>query len=84
MCNVRHYNYYVLHVFAIKFFFFFNIIYIPHLASGNYIQRQTERWSRQYEASKTHPIPSMDRLVTWLPGRAPSNHATTVVHGDFR
>ena len=52
--------------------------------SGNYVQRQVERWSRQYRASATHPIPSMDKLMEWLPRQAPSSDKTTVVHGDFR
>ncbi|CAH1232537.1 ACAD10 [Branchiostoma lanceolatum] len=51
---------------------------------GNYVQRQISRWGKQYEASKTHDIPAMDRLLTWLPVHAPSTDKTTVVHGDFR
>ena len=51
---------------------------------GNYVQRQTGRWSKQYVASKTHDILSMDRLMNWLPQRAPPNDTTTIVHGDFR
>ncbi|XP_066299724.1 acyl-CoA dehydrogenase family member 10-like isoform X2 [Branchiostoma lanceolatum] len=51
---------------------------------GNYVQRQISRWGKQYEASKTHDIPAMDRLLTWLPVHAPSSDKTTVVHGDFR
>ncbi|XP_019621730.1 PREDICTED: acyl-CoA dehydrogenase family member 10-like isoform X1 [Branchiostoma belcheri] len=51
---------------------------------GNYVQRQISRWGKQYEASKTHEIPAMDRLLTWLPVHAPSTDKTTVVHGDFR
>ena len=51
---------------------------------GNYILRQTERWSKQYIASKTRDIPSMDKLMQWLSQNAPSNPRTTVVHGDYR
>ena len=51
---------------------------------GNYIRRQTERWAKQYEASKTHEIPSMDKLICWLLENVPENDTTTVVHGDFR
>lgn len=51
---------------------------------GNYILRQTERWSKQYMASKTREIPSMDKLMQWLPNNAPGNARTTVVHGDYR
>jgi acyl-CoA dehydrogenase family protein 10 len=39
---------------------------------------------KQYEASKTHDIPSMEKLAAWLQERLPPNEACTVVHGDFR
>ena len=51
---------------------------------GNYILRQTERWSKQYVASKTRDIPAMNKLMQWLPENAPGNPQTTVVHGDYR
>jgi len=51
---------------------------------GNYILRQTERWSKQYISSKTREIPTMDKLMRWLPENAPGNPQTTVVHGDYR
>ncbi|XP_077996370.1 acyl-CoA dehydrogenase family member 10-like [Glandiceps talaboti] len=51
---------------------------------GNYIKRQTETWSKQYLASKTHEIPAMDRLMKWIPQHYPTADETTVVHGDFR
>ncbi|XP_068750115.1 acyl-CoA dehydrogenase family member 10-like [Montipora capricornis] len=51
---------------------------------GNYVRRQTERWAKQYEASKTHDIPTMDKLASWLLANVPVDDNTTVVHGDFR
>lgn len=51
---------------------------------GSYIRRQTERWAKQYEASKTHNIPTMDKLIAWLLNNIPKDDTTTVVHGDFR
>ncbi|HEX2566384.1 MAG TPA: phosphotransferase family protein [Burkholderiales bacterium] len=51
---------------------------------GNYIERQIARWSKQYRASETEPMPAMDRLIEWLPRNIPPEAATTVVHGDFR
>ncbi|XP_076821808.1 acyl-CoA dehydrogenase family member 10-like isoform X1 [Clavelina lepadiformis] len=51
---------------------------------GNYVQRQVSTWSKQYNASETHNIPSMDRLMEWLPIHIPQNETTSVVHGDFR
>ncbi|HTO47612.1 MAG TPA: phosphotransferase family protein, partial [Burkholderiales bacterium] len=51
---------------------------------GNYFQRQIDRWSKQYRASATDPIPEMDRLVEWLPGAIPPGDETAIVHGDYR
>lgn len=49
-----------------------------------YVRRQIERWSKQYQASKTEEIASMDRLMEWLPEQVPSEEETTIVHGDYR
>jgi len=51
---------------------------------GNYFERQIARWSKQYRASETGRIETMDRLIEWLPGNVPPGEATAVVHGDFR
>jgi len=51
---------------------------------GNYMARQVGKWSKQYLASKTDSILSMDRLMEWLPQNIPDEDSTTIVHGDFR
>ncbi|HEX6704620.1 MAG TPA: phosphotransferase [Albitalea sp.] len=55
---------------------------------GNYFERQIARWSKQYIASITDPIPEMDRLMEWLPAHMPASARdetqVSVVHGDFR
>lgn len=51
---------------------------------GNYMGRQVGRWTKQYKASKTDNIETMDRLIQWLENNIPVDHTTTVVHGDFR
>jgi aminoglycoside phosphotransferase (APT) family kinase protein len=51
---------------------------------GNYYARQISRWSRQYQASKTDPIPEMDALMEWLPANIPVSDETRIVHGDYR
>jgi aminoglycoside phosphotransferase (APT) family kinase protein len=55
---------------------------------GNYFERQIGRWSKQYVASITQPIPEMDQLMQWLPGNIPSmardESMVSVVHGDYR
>ncbi|MDP1782391.1 MAG: phosphotransferase [Hydrogenophaga sp.] len=55
---------------------------------GNYFERQIGRWSKQYVASITQPIPEMDQLMAWLPNNIPAmardESMLSVVHGDFR
>jgi aminoglycoside phosphotransferase (APT) family kinase protein len=54
---------------------------------GNYFERQIGRWSKQYQASITQPIPEMDRLIEWLPAHMPDSaraDLTSIVHGDYR
>lgn len=51
---------------------------------GNYFERQIGRWSKQYLASVTEPIPAMDKLMAWLPAHVPAVSETRLVHGDFR
>ncbi len=55
---------------------------------GNYFERQIGRWSKQYQASITQPIPEMDKLIEWLPKNIPAMardaSMTSVVHGDYR
>lgn len=51
---------------------------------GNYFERQIARWTKQYRASETDPLESMDRLIEWLPSHIPSSDETAIVHGDLR
>ena len=55
---------------------------------GNYFERQIGRWSKQYVASMTQPIPEMDQLMAWLPAHIPASARdegkTRIVHGDYR
>jgi aminoglycoside phosphotransferase (APT) family kinase protein len=56
--------------------------------AGNYFERQIGRWSKQYLASVTQPIPEMDRLIEWLPQHIPASardaSKASIVHGDYR
>jgi len=55
---------------------------------GNYFERQIGRWSKQYVASITQPIPEMDKLMEWLPAHMPASARdeshVSIVHGDYR
>lgn len=60
----------------------------PYGKPGNYFERQIGRWSKQYLASITEPIPEMDRLIAWLPAHLPESaqdaSKVSIVHGDYR
>ena len=51
---------------------------------GNYFERQISRWTKQYRASETGTVRSMDALIDWLPENIPDDDSSSVVHGDFR
>lgn len=52
---------------------------------GNYYERQVGRWSKQYRASETEPVPAMDRLMDALAEQIPAEDGQrTLVHGDYR
>ncbi|MEM1079422.1 MAG: phosphotransferase family protein [Pseudomonadota bacterium] len=52
---------------------------------GDYFQRQMSRWSRQYAASPSEPIPELDALRNWLTAAMPEDDgAVSIAHGDFR
>ena len=50
----------------------------------NYIERQLDRWTRQYLASKTDDNADMIELMAWLTTHRPKTDETAIVHGDFR
>ncbi|WP_437963752.1 phosphotransferase family protein [Sorangium sp. So ce260] len=51
---------------------------------GGFVARQVDRWSKQYEASRTGEVPAMEALMRWLAANVPANDETTLVHGDYR
>jgi len=51
---------------------------------GNYFTRQIDRWTKQYKASETSSIETMNRLMEWLPATTPDDDRTSIVHGDYR
>jgi aminoglycoside phosphotransferase (APT) family kinase protein len=52
--------------------------------AGNYFARQIGRWSKQYQASQTESLESMNCLIEWLPAHVPPGDESAVVHGDYR
>jgi aminoglycoside phosphotransferase (APT) family kinase protein len=51
---------------------------------GNYFERQIGRWTKQYRASETDNVDSMEELINWLPANLPNDDTTTICHGDYR
>ena len=52
---------------------------------GHYLERQVGRWSNQYRASETKPLPAMDRLIEIITEQMPVDDGQrTLVHGDYR
>lgn len=52
---------------------------------GGYVERQVNRWTKQYRASETRTIPAMDDLIAWLPDHMPTQpEEVRLAHGDFR
>ncbi|WP_409519433.1 phosphotransferase family protein [Pulveribacter sp.] len=52
--------------------------------TGQYVQRQIDRWSRQCRALTVPVDDTMHRLMEWLPAHLPPGDETTLVHGDYR
>src|SRR5580692_9661353 len=52
--------------------------------AGNYMMRQIDRWTKQYKASETQHIDTIERLIEWLPKTCPQDDQTSIVHGDYR
>lgn len=51
--------------------------------TGNYFQRQVDRWTKQYLAAKTDEIESMECLMKWLAVNVPADDSSSIVHGDY-
>ncbi len=51
---------------------------------GNYIQRQVDRWTKQYRAAQTGDIPEVEKLIEWLPQSLPEQAGVSIIHGDYR
>jgi aminoglycoside phosphotransferase (APT) family kinase protein len=49
-----------------------------------FLERQVERWWRQWEASKTRVLPAIDELRRRLESSVPAQGPSGIVHGDYR
>jgi len=51
---------------------------------GNYFERQIGRWIKQYRGAQTADIPSMEKLIEYLPQNIPDEPSVCIAHGDYR
>lgn len=51
---------------------------------GGYLDRQLDRWSRQWEASRTTDRPEVSVLLDKLRRALPTSHFPGIVHGDVK
>ena len=49
-----------------------------------YLERQLKRWTKQWEASKTHDVLAMEESTRLLSMNMPEQIGASVVHGDYR
>jgi aminoglycoside phosphotransferase (APT) family kinase protein len=49
-----------------------------------FMARQVRRWTQQWHASVTRPVPAIEGLIAMLADRVPQPRRATVVHGDYR
>jgi len=52
--------------------------------AGNYMARQIDRWTKQYKASETQHLDTIERLIEWLPKTVPEDDQSSIVHADYR
>jgi len=53
-------------------------------APTGYVHRQLNRWQRQWEMSRTTPIPAIDNVARRLADSIPTEAPHRIVHGDYR
>ncbi len=51
---------------------------------ANFLQRQVNRWHKQWRASETRPVAELAAVVERLLARLPEPSAPAIVHGDYR
>ena len=49
-----------------------------------YLQRQVQRWGKQWDATRLEGHEALDRLATDLAASVPASRRATIVHGDYR
>lgn len=49
-----------------------------------YLERQVRGWIERYQGSKTHDLPEVDRISSWMQQNLPSSSYATLIHNDYK
>jgi aminoglycoside phosphotransferase (APT) family kinase protein len=49
-----------------------------------YLERQVRGWIERYQGSKTHDLPEVDRISSWMQQNLPSSSHATLIHNDYK
>jgi aminoglycoside phosphotransferase (APT) family kinase protein len=49
-----------------------------------YLERQIRGWIERYQGSKTHDLPEVDRISSWMQQNLPCSNYATLIHNDYK
>ena len=49
-----------------------------------YLERQVRGWIERYYGSKTHDIPEVETISTWIQENMPASGAAALIHNDYK
>lgn len=49
-----------------------------------YLERQVRGWTERYHGSKTHDLPEVDLISSWMQQNLPLSSCATLIHNDYK
>jgi aminoglycoside phosphotransferase (APT) family kinase protein len=49
-----------------------------------YLERQVRGWIERYHGSKTHELPEVERISSWMTANTPSTTSGALIHNDYK
>ena len=49
-----------------------------------YLERQVKGWMERYHNSKTHELPEVEQISSWLTAHMPESHDAALIHNDYK
>jgi aminoglycoside phosphotransferase (APT) family kinase protein len=49
-----------------------------------YLERQVRGWIERYQGSKTHDIPEVETISSWIQQHTPSSNVAALIHNDYK